>query len=1351
MKNCRNFGVCILGVIIGAFSGAYPKNLVQPAALPNCRNSCYMNATLQALYNVKPLTDFLLQGANPYAPNSLPYAYVELIRAFKKNHTTKFSCTANPLKLVHTRTLALMGSACAQEDATEYLTRLLDALIERGTPRTKEQINQIFGISIRTHITCPQGYESNSNEPVAVYLPITIATYNHNFRDDLQAYFAPELLEEYRPENSAVSYSYTCSKQFQITGLPQMLIVGLNRYDANRNKINAKVVMPAVLDLAPYMVNQSDQGVYQLIAAVVHGDGAGVGHYWAYVYHVDSNKWYKCNDAVITPVNEAAVLQAAQDGYAFIYQQVRVPVSKPVVQPLPVKQPVAQFEQQKMQLFMQQLQRLTQRLKIVQKRLPSAFATVPESAIDQVIRVLKSLEEEAVHVPSVQEVAAAMPADVIQELQMAAQKAGMQLADLIALVTAAQEEKKTVPEIIALIRAKSAELEKNAASVVPPVTEKPGVPLPPALPIPSKPETVKAPMIVQPLTADEIVALSPEQKKQSDLFLIAQFIPFEQSGDKDFTQVRYFARQFASQKAYNAGFRFSRPLNELVVQIQDFLKDIQNKVAQGGNIVPDLERYKISLIALFQPWVLGSFDAFSKEFDAIAENMIINSAVQLRMPIKSPISPVSPGATASDNLFRNALSSADSIVQAVRNLNRLRVDTRYLKWSALNEDVQAMHKKKNKGAAPASKQALMEELRVRATGATGGIMQLLQNPKTTGADFSKDYLKRYMFIPGFDQGLVRKIVELVQAYKPVRAAQSSAAAKAKAFADFVHERLTHVHSINGVVFVMRQFFDKDYSQPLPIQFVQDGKRQTTYVTVTPVDKQFIADFKTKLSNPLWKKDQQMQEAIDQVKTIGSLAGTPLSQDSITTLDRLLVEYKQNLKFESDLIHALKDAPSSAALYNALQQFAPNQYVNGLKTLLISLDRTPQELFEYVNLVLHREVIPKKRAQEIIEPYGSIMRLCNSFVKQASTTNDFNTLRDLHTDLVTALEELNSKGAIVQAAVSGELKSFINSSGENYRGLLSKLIDALRTGLVKDSIQYLSVFVRNAQLPEIMEKYAPFAQLLEQQLRRVLFVQLLHLITALNQGEYHAIFGLLLDDQDHRERNIEVYDRMTNKFDAVINALIALINQQEVTTVQIDALKKLLIAVQRQINGEIEVRFKERGNHEIIAALTAFFNAIALQLDNALVSGAACPVSLNAPQASAPEMSGAANELLALQLAQRRKHLEENGEEELEEELAQPKVVAPQPSAVPVVTPPVAPLKHAESLGSLLEQIRRQGQSGLRPCRGGPSAGGTVSASASEICSPGQALAAGFAALEGRLPQSEEEEVSDSDSEWELVD
>ncbi|MEX0940624.1 MAG: hypothetical protein WDZ41_04660 [Candidatus Babeliales bacterium] len=268
------------------------------------------------------------------------------------------------------------------------------------------------------------------------------------------------------------------------------------------------------------------------------------------------------------------------------------------------------------------------------------------------------------------------------------------------------------------------------------------------------------------LTKEQIAQFSPEQIKQSDDYLIKLLKSFGKPQANTFYQLKNAllnkCERLSRQGAYDQEFRFAQAHDpkELTERIDDFIRsrldpirtpindylNTINKQIQNGSIQKDF-------IALFKPWVLGSFADFENLLIEDGKQLIINFAAAIRYETKLDIRRLIPKnnlqAIGSDNQFVKAFTSdPKEKIALIDRLNLLRINPKYLKFEQLHEDLKKSGPieiptideakkgaKLNVGIMQVFKKALEIEL------STQGFIRKKIAPEM----FTNEYLQHYMF------------------------------------------------------------------------------------------------------------------------------------------------------------------------------------------------------------------------------------------------------------------------------------------------------------------------------------------------------------------------------------------------------------------------------------------------------------------------------------------------------------------------------------------------------------------------------------------------------------------------------
>jgi ubiquitin C-terminal hydrolase len=324
-----------------------------PPSLANCGSTCFINANLQLLYNIRPLTNHLTSGPNPFDGTNAPtpYNYTELINKFENtknpNAAVKFSCDPGVgLTELNLACYRLIGQPEGlQQDASELMRAFLGDLIENSTPNPdlNENLKSIYQFkttSIRTCPTIPQaaGFTRKSIED-EVMLNVEIEDDQqrplNSLKECLENYIKIERLtgeNEYFDERIGRKRA-DCTKQEMLATTPKILIISLKRFRfeyirgvPQSTKLNHAVIIPTTLDMNNYVRN-SNGGNYDLIGVVIQSGTLTGGHYWVYVKNGD--QWYYCNDETVTKasiVDQQVIKQinggqAGATGYILCYQK----------------------------------------------------------------------------------------------------------------------------------------------------------------------------------------------------------------------------------------------------------------------------------------------------------------------------------------------------------------------------------------------------------------------------------------------------------------------------------------------------------------------------------------------------------------------------------------------------------------------------------------------------------------------------------------------------------------------------------------------------------------------------------------------------------------------------------------------------------------------------------------------------------------------------------------------------------------------------------------------------------------------------------------------------------------------
>jgi Ubiquitin carboxyl-terminal hydrolase len=209
-----------------------------------------------------------------------------------------------------------------QEDAHEFLRALLSTLVMNGQ---NKELSSLFDGLLESAVTCQTCYRPSLTRDRYMDLSLDIADANiKTLRDALCDFTTTETLAG---ENSVYCRHCECkrtaTKGLRLATAPTILVCHLKRFAYDEFgrlvRLKKKIKIPLRLEIGDFMsrVNQARPPPYELVAVLVHqGNTCECGHYLAYVKHAGS--WYRCNDAVVEPVEVDTVL--AQQAYIVFYE-----------------------------------------------------------------------------------------------------------------------------------------------------------------------------------------------------------------------------------------------------------------------------------------------------------------------------------------------------------------------------------------------------------------------------------------------------------------------------------------------------------------------------------------------------------------------------------------------------------------------------------------------------------------------------------------------------------------------------------------------------------------------------------------------------------------------------------------------------------------------------------------------------------------------------------------------------------------------------------------------------------------------------------------------------------------------
>uniref|UniRef100_A0A182XYZ4 Ubiquitin carboxyl-terminal hydrolase 36 n=1 Tax=Anopheles stephensi TaxID=30069 RepID=A0A182XYZ4_ANOST len=307
------------------------------AGMMNMGNTCYLNSTLQALFHVPAIANWLLSD-EPHrmkcddggsGGSCIICAMAKTLLESQTNHTAfRPYLVYSKLRLVCKHLVP-----GRQEDAHEFLRYLVEAMEKSYLNRSKNSkeldqyskettpLNQILGGYLRSEVKCLSCQHVSTTFQHFEDLLLDIRKAN-SIDEALELYFARERLEEMGYKCEACKRRVAATKQFSLERAPFVLCIQLKRFSMLSGKINKHVELRSKLDLTPYsspaMRTNGGKLTYRLTSMVTHlGSTQHCGHYTA-IGHTDAAGYHVFDDSSVRPIGIQNVMTT--NAYILFYE-----------------------------------------------------------------------------------------------------------------------------------------------------------------------------------------------------------------------------------------------------------------------------------------------------------------------------------------------------------------------------------------------------------------------------------------------------------------------------------------------------------------------------------------------------------------------------------------------------------------------------------------------------------------------------------------------------------------------------------------------------------------------------------------------------------------------------------------------------------------------------------------------------------------------------------------------------------------------------------------------------------------------------------------------------------------------
>lgn len=308
----------------------------------NVGNTCFLNSTLQALFHVPSMANWLVSDTQHMVHCDSADTGCIICAMAKTLQASQSSQSAIRPSFVYSKLKAIckhlvMGR---QEDAHEFLRYLIEAMEKSYLTRCRNfkeldqyskettPLNQILGGYLRSAVRCELCNHVSVTFQHFQDLLLDIRKAD-TVEEAMKGYFARESLEGMGYKCEACKNKVSATKQFSLERAPNVLCIQLKRFSTTGTKINKQITINQRLDLTKFASRkQSGAGTsanssgkqlsYKLVAMVTHlGASQHCGHYTA-IGLTESGTYYNYDDSNVRPISEQNVCNT--NAYIIFYE-----------------------------------------------------------------------------------------------------------------------------------------------------------------------------------------------------------------------------------------------------------------------------------------------------------------------------------------------------------------------------------------------------------------------------------------------------------------------------------------------------------------------------------------------------------------------------------------------------------------------------------------------------------------------------------------------------------------------------------------------------------------------------------------------------------------------------------------------------------------------------------------------------------------------------------------------------------------------------------------------------------------------------------------------------------------------
>ncbi|EDW69346.2 ubiquitin carboxyl-terminal hydrolase 36 isoform X1 [Drosophila virilis] len=309
------------------------------AGMLNVGNTCYLNSTLQALFHIPALANWLVSETshveNCNISESCGSGGCIICAMAKTLQTTQSNQSAVRPFLIYTKLRQICKHMVVgrQEDAHEFLRFLveamekaylmrfrnfkeLDQLVKETTP-----ISQIFGGYLRSEVRCLSCNHVSITFQHFQDLLLDIRKAD-TLEEAFDGYFSRERLEDMGYKCEGCKKKVSATKQFSLERAPITLCIQLKRFSMMGNKLTKQISFKPRIDLSRFAARSPTAAAqplsYRLVSMVTHlGVSQHCGHYTA-IGLTEAGSYYNFDDSYVKPIAMQSVCNT--NAYIMFYE-----------------------------------------------------------------------------------------------------------------------------------------------------------------------------------------------------------------------------------------------------------------------------------------------------------------------------------------------------------------------------------------------------------------------------------------------------------------------------------------------------------------------------------------------------------------------------------------------------------------------------------------------------------------------------------------------------------------------------------------------------------------------------------------------------------------------------------------------------------------------------------------------------------------------------------------------------------------------------------------------------------------------------------------------------------------------